>query len=467
MDKNNDTSCEVMSLQSSNSSLSEVDMQLNNFIEEENTECIKNLENEIRPVKRLREEDENDWTTVDKNGKKIKEQDNKLEVYVSHKEKIPKQFALAKLFKECKIENINKVKYINPYKIRLNFGDEVSLKGMLSCKRLIDLGWKFQRAMEINFSYGVIKNVDLDIPESEILKSIKCPNSVELDSLIRLNRRSSEKEGWSPSEAVRLCFKGSYLPAYVIVDGLKLRVDAYVFPVTQCSRCWKMGHTLKRCPYSIIVCPKCGENHANCERKNFKCINCSGAHMALDRSCPVYLKEKKIRELMAEFNISYRKALTVYVPQKKLPQTEKENIPQLSNNTFQPLSVPGTSTSTTYAEVTRFNTNNKKDHPKRSYLPFSKPSSTNNKERDDVIFHTEFDNPHASSNTEKEPERERNINFSELLYRLKEIIFLNSDTVQTKFKNFVKCCIEWLILLTVDNISDWPLLKCILDLING
>lgn len=36
--------------------------------------------------------------------------------------------------------------------------------------------------------------------------------------------------------------------------------------------------------------------------------------MAMAKICPVFLKEKKIRELMAELNCSYKKALTFYVP---------------------------------------------------------------------------------------------------------------------------------------------------------
>ncbi|XP_045535928.1 uncharacterized protein LOC123721381 [Papilio machaon] len=462
MDENNDMAEDGMSLESLSGSLSENNMCLNNFEEEGTSECPKNLENDIRAVKRVTEVDLNAWTTVSKNGKKMKDNNTQFQVYISHKEKLPKQFALAKLFKECKIENINVVKYISPYKIRLNFEDELSIKGLFSCKKISDLGWKLQRAMETNFSYGVIKNVDLDISEAEILKSITCPNSVELESLNRLNRRCVEKEGWSPSESVRLCFKGPFLPAYVIVDGLKFRVDPYVFPVSQCSRCWRMGHTFKRCPSSKIVCPKCGDNHANCDRKIFRCINCLGMHMALDRSCPVFIKEKKIRKLMAEYNIPYRKALLMYVPNEEIPQP-KENVTDLSNNPTQPTpTVPGTSAGITYAEVTRANTSSKN---KKGY---QKQSTTKPKRKDDIISHAEVEYPDQTYNLENETERrEGNDSFRELLSRLKEIIFLKSDTIQSKVKNALKCCIEWLILFFVDDITAWPLLKYVLEFLNG
>lgn len=95
---------------------------------------------------------------------------------------------------------------------------------------------------------------------------------------------------------------------------MRVKVDPYLFPVTQCSRCWRFGHTLKMCPSERIFCPKCGGKHENCEVTTFKCINCTNNHLALDRSCPAYLKERKIREMMAHFNVSYRKAMTRYTP---------------------------------------------------------------------------------------------------------------------------------------------------------
>ncbi|CAG9790353.1 unnamed protein product [Diatraea saccharalis] len=62
--------------------------------------------------KRGREEDE-DWKLVGKE-KKNKIQDS-LQVYITGKEKLPKQFAMAKLFKNLGLEDINRIKYLNPY----------------------------------------------------------------------------------------------------------------------------------------------------------------------------------------------------------------------------------------------------------------------------------------------------------------------------------------------------------------
>ncbi|CAH2096159.1 unnamed protein product [Euphydryas editha] len=73
------------------------------------------------------------------------------------------------------------------------------------------------------------------------------------------------------------------------------KVEAYKFPVTQCSGCWKFGHMKRYCPTQKIKCPKCGQDHNNCETKEYSCINCKGPHMALSFGY-IYLTNKKQKE---------------------------------------------------------------------------------------------------------------------------------------------------------------------------
>ncbi|KAF9821791.1 hypothetical protein SFRURICE_001902 [Spodoptera frugiperda] len=214
---------------SSYNSLSEND--INEIIEQYHEEEEMNFEmsNDTKSGKRVRsdteEETDTEWR-VQRKGKKMKEQD-KIELYISWNEQLPKQFALAKLFKQEDIKDIIKVKYINQFKVRVEFSNELSAIKFEQCKTFIEKGWRIHRAMEKSYSYGVIKDVDMDISEAEILKSITCPNDIQLVSALRLNRRK---------------------------------------------------------------------------------------HMAMTKICPGFLKEKRIRELMAEFNCTYRRALTMYVP---------------------------------------------------------------------------------------------------------------------------------------------------------
>ncbi|CAH2097922.1 unnamed protein product [Euphydryas editha] len=276
-----------------------------------------------RPAKRNREiNHEEVWSTVVRKSKRYGRSGNddttgipedKIEVSITCKEPLPKQFGLAKMLRVENIKNVIKVKYINSFKALIHFSDEASAECLLQSKKFKENGITCQRTLEINQSYGVIKDIDLNLEEEEIMQEMSSQTAIL--GVKRLKRKNTNDGHWEPSESVRICFKGSSLPAYVYIFDTRVNVSPYTFPVTQCSRCWRFGHSIKFCPSLKIICPKCTKGHSNCETTLFKCNNCHGRHMAMAKICPVFIKEKRIREIMAEFNCSYKRALTVYVPQ--------------------------------------------------------------------------------------------------------------------------------------------------------
>ncbi|CAH2087447.1 unnamed protein product [Euphydryas editha] len=432
----------------------------------------------LNTTKRPREEEETqeeeweDWSVVKRKEKKLKEDENLLQIYIYCKEKLPKQFAMGKLFKENGIIDVLKLKYISPYKARVDMANEDSANKLQSGEGLISRGWKMQKAFEKHESHGVIRNIDLEISDEDIFKSISCPSAAQLVAVKRLKRRNVYEEWWSNSESVRLSFKGSFLPAYVLVENLRIKVEPYVFPVSQCSRCWRFGHIVKFCPSSKIVCPKCTQNHANCDTKSFTCINCKGHHMALDRSCPAYIKEKSIRQLMADFNCTYKKALVVYVPPKS-PAPQREGIKftqehidsdtcynEFEDTILHEKESPSLD-KTTYAKIVK--TSQKKNIKKKSIANTSTtiPIPDGSVKSEDDENSTTPDKPTVGTT------KIRNVHFSELLSRLKEIILVKNFSLSEKIHGSIKCIIEWLILVLVDNISDWPILANILDFFNG
>ncbi|CAG4931650.1 unnamed protein product [Parnassius apollo] len=84
-----------------------------------------------------------------------------------------------------------------------------------------------------------------------------------------------------------------------------------------------------------------------------------GKHVAMAKICPVFLKKKRIRELMAEFNCSYKKDLMLYVPPSPRPPITKNDPPLLTQPTSenespqQDKQIPGTSDVYTYTSVTK------------------------------------------------------------------------------------------------------------------
>lgn len=352
MDKVVDTDCEA-------SGSGFVEEGILNLSEQQVNTCVMersysiSTENMRVPEKRVREdseevlEDEDGFITVRRGNKKQARRSsenshsstngdrNVQEGYVvsiTGKDKVlPKQFGLAKLLKSENIMNINKVQYKNAYKVIVEFVDRQNAEKLVKCQKLLDLGFRCQFADEINLSYGVVKQIDLNIEVEEIQQSVE--SEYEVVSVRRLKRLGVSRE-WVDSETVRLCFKSSTLPPYVSMYGCRFKVEPYMFPVTQCSGCWRYGHLIKSCPTKVIRCPKCGEGHSNCDTTNYKCINCKMSHMALEKSCPIFIKEKQIRKIMCEKNFTYRKALSSYLEHRKTIaelQTENEITPNKSN----------------------------------------------------------------------------------------------------------------------------------------
>ncbi|XP_061721847.1 uncharacterized protein LOC133528470 [Cydia pomonella] len=193
--------------------------------------------------------------------------------------------------------------------------DEMKL---LNSKKMSDLGYRCQLTTELNLTYGILRRIELDVTEEEIKNNFDC--MYKIVSAKRL-KRLDERGAWVDSETVRVCFQSATLPPYVSAYGYGIKVELNYFPVTQCAGCWKFGHLLKVCPNKKKMCPKCGGTHDNCETTTFVCINCKGKHMALDKSCPAYQKERRIRVIMAEENCTYRIALQKVLSPKKDQET--------------------------------------------------------------------------------------------------------------------------------------------------
>ncbi|XP_050556609.1 uncharacterized protein LOC126911796 [Spodoptera frugiperda] len=252
----------------------------------------------------------------------------KIEVCLTSAEVLPKQMALAKMLRNENILNIMKIHYKNPYKIFIQFSDKVQAENLIKCEKLAQLGVRAQLTSELTLSYGIVKGVDLETSEKELLDSLT--SSFKITSVKRLKRMDPDGN-WVNSETVRICFNSRSRPSFVFAYGCRFPVERYIFPVNQCSNCWKFGHIKRFCPRKSIVCPKCGNHHMNCETITFSCPNCKGPHMALDKSCKVYLKEKEIRSIMGDKDLSYKEAYEVFLSLAK----EKHENPETANTISQ------------------------------------------------------------------------------------------------------------------------------------
>ncbi|XP_022832010.1 uncharacterized protein LOC111360340 [Spodoptera litura] len=252
-----------------------------------------------------------------------------IEVCVTSLENLPKQMAFARLLRCENIKNVTRIKYKSVNKVLIQFQEKEDATKLMECQKFKDMGWRCQLLNEMTLSYGVVKGVDLELKENDIMDILEC--STEIVSVKRLRRFNSENK-WIDCESIRVCFRSNNLPSHIYAYDCRLKVDPYVFPVTQCSGCWQFGHVLKYCPTKKKICPKCGGNHANCDISNISCLNCKGNHFVLDKKCPLYLKEKDIRNIMSTEQVPYRKALQLLLG--------KQQETTISQNTMQKSSLP-------------------------------------------------------------------------------------------------------------------------------
>ncbi|CAG4975226.1 unnamed protein product [Colias eurytheme] len=408
------------------------EMRGNEFIESELTRESGILSGDVdqeRPPKRGRElNSEEIWTTVTRKSKRFGRADvindteiipeDKIEVCLTCTEKLPKQFGLAKILKSENVQNVIRVKYINSYKVLVQFNNEESAEHFVTSKTFNENGYKCYKTLETNQSYGVINNVDLELSEEEIMKGLSCTSAVIL-SAKRLKRKNTNDGHWEISESVRLSFKGASLPAYVYVYDTRSRVTPFTFPVTQCSRCWRFGHTIKMCTSFRTICPKCSGYHANCTTTKFICNNCNGRHMAMAKICPVFRKEKKVRELMTEFNCTYKRALTLYVVPSPIDLDSEEDSPIIANESgICTSSIPETGTVSqggseipTYASIT-------KRTPKRSLKKTKIPKRTYEERMVEDVLEQVSEASENESKLEENTDRNSKSKYEQISWRI-------------------------------------------------
>lgn len=243
---------------------------------------------------------------------------NYFEVCVASFQLLPKQIGLAMLLKKEGITSAVRIKYKNPYRVVISFETKEEASRLLENKTFADAGFRCYLTSEVGITYGIVKFLEVDVAEEDLRESLTC--DYKILTVKRLNRMSEEGQ-WVPSETVRFGFKSSILPSYLYGYGCRFKVDPYTFPVTQCGSCWKYGHLTRTCPTKRTTCPKCGGGHTNCETTELRCVNCRGKHMALSKSCPIYLKEKQIRSIMCQENSTYKSAASKYRESKARKST--------------------------------------------------------------------------------------------------------------------------------------------------
>ncbi|XP_014214776.1 uncharacterized protein LOC106643953 [Copidosoma floridanum] len=151
---------------------------------------------------------------------------------------------------------------------------------------------------------GVIRGVDTDVEEDDILNNLKC--SMEINNVKRITKRNLQyKEGEDmprrlPTTTVIVSFVGQDLPVHAYLYGISHEVSAYIAAPRICISCYKPGHNSSDCGTSP-KCKKCSEirHDGECINPSPKCPSCQGDHFAMDKRCPVIIREQYVQYIVA------------------------------------------------------------------------------------------------------------------------------------------------------------------------
>lgn len=134
------------------------------------------------------------------------------------------------------------------------------------------------------YKYAILKDVDLDFTDDEILNNIDARN-FNVVGVLRLNRRVANEDGgnkYTPCTTIKLMFEGQNIPAYIYLFHVRGDIEPYMQPVIQCYKCLRFGHTNTKCQ-SEAKCRLCSlaisssETHT-CPNPTLSCFHCHGNH---------------------------------------------------------------------------------------------------------------------------------------------------------------------------------------------
>lgn len=476
---------DLMSEEEIPSSLINVQVEIENTQNRPKSPLSDILPNNKRPTKRFcaeidsdertKERDDEGFTVVRRKNKQVDSikndvlnKNNYFDVCITSYEMLPKQIGLARLFKSEDITNASQIKYKNAYKAIISFEKREDALRVINNKKLLDLGYRCHLTTEVDLSYGIVKYLEIDMSDEELMKSFS--SDYKIVSVKRL-KRLDEKNEWINSETVRFGFKSSILPGYIYGFDYRFKVEPYTFPVSQCSSCWKFGHRARTCP-SKTVCPKCGGGHNNCDITEFRCVNCKGQHISFSKVCPIFLKEKEIRCIMAKNNWTYKMALDTFLEKRVPLELELERQPELENRRpeyiieSQPVSSKATYSSVLQQEPFKHKVDDSensseieteigKSTPIGEKKKKPKKVKTQKKDASTEKSRHRFNKESLESSIENEVQEEekKKNKFIDVLRKLKEIV-ISHDSFEEKVQKVIKIVLNEIVSLVVRNISN-------------
>ena len=144
-----------------------------------------------------------------------------------------------------------------------------------------------------------VKGMPTEFTDDEFKETLDS-NKIQYAKAERMKSRRDDRslqmfqiELKDPAEAEALISENLKCPR----TGIIFKVEEFRAPVSvqHCKNCQSYGHSAKTCQ-AETKCVICGEGHShkgcpNREKKQPKCANCRGPHVANYEGCPAYKKQ--------------------------------------------------------------------------------------------------------------------------------------------------------------------------------
>lgn len=173
---------------------------------------------------------------------------------------------------------------------------------------------------------GLARGIPVDFSMEELVHSVVVPDG--FGSVVRARRlnRKTFVDGvptWIPTQSVVLTFAGQTLPPRVFSYHSAISIENYLLPTIQCLNCCHYGHIKTQCR-SKSRCFKCAQPHQGeeCNVVNPSCLHCAGSHPANSPNCPELNRQKSIKVVMSQENLSFQEASARFPKTPRKPYSE-------------------------------------------------------------------------------------------------------------------------------------------------
>ena len=245
---------------------------------------------------------------------------------------------IGKKFKEHGIKNVLRIKKKGKNRVAVDFITVNEANTILESKILKELNVKAYIPISLVTCKGIARGIHTSVDTKEFVDEAE--SLIKIIEARRIKKRSKNAEGLEElvdTEDMVVTFRGTTLPKYIKIHLFETKIQLYIPQPMQCKNCLRYGHSGNQCR-GRKRCSRCGEEHEHDACTNeISCVFCKTNHVATSKTCDEFIRQKNIKRLMAENNISYFEARKLM---PKNPTTESPNNRTTDAHSFHPTDFP-------------------------------------------------------------------------------------------------------------------------------